>query len=78
LVIGCGNYPALQLKDASEPARAACALVAEGRTLKGKNAAKEPNGFPQTADDLAVLLVHRHARKHTRQRSWQETARMLE
>jgi integrase len=74
-----GAFPAIELAAARELAQAAARAVAEGRDpSEEKKAARRKSGdTPQTIDELAEKFITRYARRHTRETTWRETARIL-
>jgi integrase len=73
-----GGCPQLKLDAARKLARDALSSIAAGEDPgEKKKAARRASDVPQTIDALAALFLERYARKHTRERSWQETERIL-
>ena len=76
-----GAFPKLSLEAARKLAREAAVAVARGEDpgaeKKAAKAKRHPSGVPQTIEELASLFMERYAKKNTRERSWQETERIL-
>jgi integrase len=76
-----GSYPKFTLEMARKCAREAIGKIAGGDDPAAeKKAARRPacvSGVPQTIDELASFFMERYAKKATRERSWQETERIL-
>jgi integrase len=76
-----GAFPKLSLEAARKLAREAAVAVARGEDpgaeKKAAKAKRQPTGVPQTIEALAALFMERYAKKNTRERSWQETERIL-
>ncbi len=76
-----GAYPQFSLEMARGLAREAIGKIARGDDPAAeKKAARRPagvSGVPQSIDDLATLFMERYAKKNTRERTWQETERIL-
>ncbi|MDF0488826.1 tyrosine-type recombinase/integrase [Sphingomonas sp. H39-1-10] len=79
-----GSYPALDLPAAREEARSVLRAAAEGRDpCNEKRISKAAEKAPPEAIDrfmvekVVATYITRYAKKRTRERSWQETERLL-
>jgi integrase len=74
-----GAFPKVDLVNARKLARDAVTAVGEGRDPGvEKKATRHGSGTaPTTLVDLAERFLQRYARRHTRERTWRETARIL-
>jgi integrase len=75
-----GGYPAIDLVAARKLAGEALRAVAEGRNPGAERHAARRKAVEDGADtieDVALKFLERHAKRHTRESSWRETARIL-
>jgi hypothetical protein len=74
-----GAFPKVDLVNARKLARDAVTAIGEGRNpgVEKKATRHGSATAPTTIGDLAERFLQRYARRHTRERTWRETARIL-
>jgi integrase len=72
-----GSYPQIDLATARKLAREALYAVAAGEDPGAEKKAKQVADVPKTIDALVALFLENYARRHTRQRTFEETQRIF-